>query len=102
MNPIKKNKFTIIFNHNGYEELAEYIENNNFKKILILTDDNTKENCLDIFISSLSATNNQVSNLVNSRFFYLSVKPGENSKNIETSIEVWKFLIDKGLSLIHI
>ena len=96
MNPIKKNKFTIIFNQNGYKELAEYIENNNFKKILILTDDNTKENCLDIFISSLSATNNQVSNLVNSRFFYYSVKPGENSKNIETSIEVWKFLIDKG------
>ena len=44
MNPIKKNKFTIIFNQNGYKELAEYIENNNFKKILILTDDNTKEN----------------------------------------------------------
>ena len=96
MNPIKKNKFSIIFNHDGYVELAEYIENNNFKKILILTDDNTKENCLDIFISSLSATNNQVSNLINSRLFYYSVKPGENSKNIETSIEVWKFLIDKG------
>ena len=102
MNPIKKNKFTIIFNHNGYEELAEYIEDNNFKKILILTDDNTKENCLDIFISSLSATNNQVSNLVNSRFFYHSVKPGENSKNIETSIEVWKFLIDKGFTIENI
>ena len=96
MNPIKKNKFSIIFNHDGYVELAEYIENNNFKKILILTDDNTKQNCLGIFISSLSATNSQVSNLINSRLFYYSVKPGENSKNIETSIEVWKFLIDKG------
>ena len=52
MNPIKKNKFSIIFNHEGYVELSKYIENNNFKKILILTDDNTKENCLDIFISS--------------------------------------------------
>ena len=68
MNPIKKNKFTIIFNHNGYEELAEYIENNNFKKILILTDDNTKEKCLDIFISSLSATNKKVSNLFQNDF----------------------------------
>ena len=31
MNPIKKHKFSIIFNHDGYVELAEYIENNNFK-----------------------------------------------------------------------
>ena len=96
MNPIKKNKFSIIFNHDGYAKLAEYINKNNFKKILILTDDNTKKNCLHIFISSLSPTNNQVLNQINSKLFHYSVKPGENSKNIETSIELWKFLIDKG------
>ena len=73
MNPIKKDKFSILFNQDGYLELTDYIKNNNFNKILILTDDNTKEFCLDIFFSSLSATNNLVSNLINSRLFYYSV-----------------------------
>ena len=54
MNPIKKDKFSILFNQDGYQELNDYIKNNNFNKILILTDDNTKENCLDIFISSIT------------------------------------------------
>ena len=96
MKPIRKDKFSILFNHDGFQELADYIKNNNFNKILILTDDNTKENCLEILISSISATKNRVSNLINSRLFYYSVKPGEKSKNIHTSIEVWKFLIDEG------
>ena len=94
MKPIKKDKFSILFNQNGYLELIDYINNNNFNKILILTDDNTKENCLNIFISSITSRNDEVSNLIDSRLFYYSVKPGENSKNIDTSIQIWKFLID--------
>ena len=94
MNPIKKDKFSILFNQDGYLELTDYIKNNNFNKILILTDDNTKENCLHIFISSITSINDEVSNLIKSRLFYYSVKPGENSKNIDTSIQIWKFLID--------
>ena len=94
MNPIKKDKFSILFNQDGYQELTDYIKNNNFNKILILTDDNTKENCLDIFISSITSRNDEVSNLIKSRLFYYSVKPGEYSKNIDTSIKIWKFLID--------
>tara|TARA_S200000501_G_scaffold24187_1_gene20927 strand:- start:5537 stop:6631 length:1095 start_codon:yes stop_codon:yes gene_type:complete len=92
MNPIKKNKFSILFNQDGYLKLSDYIKNNNFNKILILTDDNTKDNCLDIFISSITYKNDEVSKLIKSRLFYYSVKPGENSKNIDTSIEIWKFL----------
>ena len=94
MKPIKKDKFSILFNQDGYQELTNYIENNNFNKILILTDDNTKENCLHIFISSIISRNDEVSNLIKSRLFYYSVKPGENSKNIDSSIQIWKFLID--------
>ena len=94
MNPIKKDKFSILFNQDGYQELTDYIKNNNFNKILILSDDNTKENCLDIFISSITSRNDEVSNLIKSRLFYYSVKPGEYSKNIDTSIQIWKFLID--------
>ena len=84
MNPIKKDKFSILFNQDGYQELTDYIKNNNFNKILILTDDNTKENCLDIFISSITSRDDEVSNLIKSRLFYYSVKPGEYSKNIDT------------------
>ena len=96
MKPIKKDRFSIVFNQDGYLELVDFIKNNDFNKILILTDDNTKENCLDIFISSITAANPEVSNLIISKLFYYSVKPGENSKNIDTSIELWKFLIEKG------
>ena len=96
MKPIKKNKFSILFNDYGYNELADYIINNNFNKILILTDHNTKENCLDIFISSITSRNDEVSRLIKSKLYYYSVKPGENSKNIYTSIQLWEFLIDKG------
>ncbi len=96
MKPIKKDRFSIVFNQDGYLELVDFIKNNDFNKILILTDDNTKENCLDIFLSSITAANPEVSNLIISKLFYYSVKPGENSKNIDTSIEVWKFLIEKG------
>ena len=94
MNPIKKDKFSILFNQDGYQELNDYIKNNNFNKILILTDDNTKENCLHIFISTITSINDEVSNLIKSRLFYCSVKHGEYSKNIDTSIQIWKFLID--------
>ena len=94
MNPIKKDKFSILFNQDGYLELTDYIKNNNFNKILILTDDNTKKNCLEIFITSITSRNDEVSNMIKSRLFYHSVKPGENSKNIDTSIQIWKFLIE--------
>ena len=96
MNQIIKDRFSIVFNQDGYLELVDFIKNNDFNKILILTDDNTKENCLDIFLSSITAANPEVSNLIISKLFYYSVKPGENSKNIDTSIEVWEFLIEKG------
>ena len=96
MNPLKKDRFSIVFNQDGYLELVDFIKNNDFNKILILTDDNTKENCLDIFLSSITAANPEVSNLIISKLFYYSVKPGEKSKNIDTSIELWEFLIEKG------
>ena len=92
MNPIKKDRFSIVFNQDGYLELVDFIKNNDFNKILILTDDNTKENCLDIFLSSITAANAEISNLIKSKLFYYSVKPGENSKNINTSIDIWKYL----------
>ena len=102
MNPIKKDRFSIVFNQDGYLELVDFIKNNDFNKILILTDDNTKENCLDIFLSSIMAANPEVSNLIKSKLFYYSVKPGENSKNIDTSIEVWEFLIKKGFKRVDL
>ena len=102
MNPIKKDRFSIVFNQDGYLELVDFIKNNDFNKILILTDDNTKENCLDIFLSSITAANPEVSNLIISKLFYYSVKPGENSKNIDTSIEVWEFLIEKGFKRVDL
>ena len=102
MKPIKKDRFSILFNQDGYLDLVHFIRSNDFNKILILTDDNTKENCLDIFLSSITAANAEISNLIKSKLFYYSVKPGENSKNINTSIDIWKYLIEKGFKRVDL
>ena len=46
---IIKDKFSILFENDGYESLAKFILKNKFNKILILTDNNTKDHCLDLF-----------------------------------------------------
>ncbi len=96
MNPIKKNKYSIFFNLNGYTEISKYILQNKFEKILIITDDNTKESCLDVFLSSFKNQNNEIYDLISSRSHNYSVKFGEANKNIYSSILIWKFLIKKG------
>lgn len=93
---IIKDKFSILFENDGYESLAKFILKNKFNKILILTDNNTKDHCLDLFLSKVKKTNNDAYQLISSSSFNFSVKSGENSKNINTSNKIWTFLIDKG------
>ena len=53
MKEIISDKFSILFGSDGYFKLANFILENNFKKILILTDQNTKAHCLELFFSNI-------------------------------------------------
>ena len=96
MKAINKDGFSIVFNHDGYKELSNFILDQNFNKILILTDENTKINCLDIFITNIKSINGKICEVFDSRVLNFSVKSGEHTKNIDTSLKIWEFLMESG------
>ena len=96
MRPIIKENFSILFNENGYLELADFILKKNYQNILFLTDANTEKYCLKSFKKSICNINSKVSKIIDSNSFYYSLPHGESSKNINESIKVWDFLIQNG------
>ena len=96
MKEIISDKFSIFFGSDGYLKLANFILENNFNKILILTDENTKVHCLDLFFSNIKKTDKKIAEMVSSNSYYFSVEPGENAKNLKTSNHIWEFLIENG------
>ena len=60
MKEIIRDNFSILFGSDGYFKLANFIQENNFKKILILTDENTKVHCLDLFFSNIKKTDKKI------------------------------------------
>ena len=96
MRPIIKENFSILFNENGYLELADFILKKNYQNILFLTDANTEKYCLKSFKKSICNINSKVSKIIDSNSFYYSLPHGESSKNIDESIKVWDFLIQNG------
>ena len=58
MKEIISDKFSILFEEDGYAELANFILKNNFNKILLLTDKNTKKHCLKLFLYKSSEITN--------------------------------------------
>ena len=96
MKEIISDNFSILFGSDGYLKLANFIQKNNFKKILILTDENTKVHCLDLFFSNFKKTDKKIAEMVSSTSYYFSVEPGEKAKNLNTSNHIWEFLTDNG------
>ena len=96
MTSIVRDKFSILFDRTGYRELSNFIIKGKFQNILLLTDDNTRDNCLDIFMQSLCEIDQNINKIMNSIACNYSMKPGENSKNIIESNKIWEFLISKG------
>lgn len=67
--------------------LESFISERNYSQILILVDINTNENCLPVFQAA-------VPNLTN--YDIIEVDPGEENKNIDFCIGVWKTMLDFG------
>ena len=96
MKEIISDNFSILFGNDGYLKLTNFIQENNFKKILIITDENTKVHCQDLFFSKIKKANYKIMDIKSSRFYNISIESGESFKNLEKSNKIWEFLTLNG------
>jgi 3-dehydroquinate synthase len=82
MDSITTNEYSIHFDENKYESLNQYLKSFSPSKIVILTDTNTHQFCLDYFVSKLK---------LDCPLELKSISAGEEFKNIETCTTLWKF-----------
>ena len=65
-----------------YSFLKEKIKSKDFNSVFVLVDENTDKHCLDVFINKSSIE----------EYNKLIIKAGEENKNIDTCIQIWKEL----------
>ncbi|MEO1013207.1 MAG: 3-dehydroquinate synthase [Bacteroidota bacterium] len=83
MQSIITSSFAVHFNQNAYDSLNEYLAAKKYSKVFLLVDENTKELCLPYFQKNLSQ---------DIGFEVLEMASGENNKNIQSCMHVWKAL----------
>ena len=88
MDSIITNNYPIHFNNKAYEELNIFVKKNNFSKIIVLTDSNTKLLCLEKFYSKFDKTCDTAN---------ISFSSGEKNKNLSTCEDLWTSISDYGL-----
>ena len=84
---IKSNNSLIVFEDNGLDILKKIILDNNYSKLFVLVDENTKNNCLSFFLNKLE---NSI------KINVLEIKSGEINKNISTCEYLWDQLSEQG------
>lgn len=86
MKPIQSIDYQVYF-ENDFESLNLILEEKKYSNVFILTDENTGKHCLPRLLESLPAS-----------FSYdlIEVSAGEESKNIDFCIGIWKMLLDFG------
>src|ERR1700710_383450 len=86
MNTLNSISYPIYFD-NTLTELVKFINQGNYSRFFILTDENTGKYCLPVI-------REKIDNLDN--FDLIEINAGEESKDIDFCIGVWKMLIDFG------
>src|ERR1700761_3626426 len=86
MDTIYSNNYPIYFD-NSLGELAKFIEKGNYSRFFVLTDENTAKYCLPLLREKIGNPDN---------FDIIEINAGEESKDIDFCIGVWKMLIDFG------
>ena len=66
------------------EELATVIKSLAADKVFVLVDENTAEHCLPIVMPKLQDA------------FVIKIKAGDETKSIDTAVDIWNILVDKG------
>lgn len=86
MKPIQNTDHFIHF-ESGLTPLKEIFDKNKYSKVFVFADTNTAEHCLPIFRSLLDDLED---------FDIIETDPGEENKNIDFCIGIWKTLLDFG------
>ncbi len=68
-------------------ELSQFIKTSNYSKILVLTDRNTCELCLPVLQAAMPEFDG---------YDVIEVDPGEENKNIDFCVGIWKMMLDFG------
>ncbi|WP_353124737.1 3-dehydroquinate synthase [Parapedobacter pyrenivorans] len=76
-----------VFFDDTLAELGAFIRTNPYTKILILTDRNTAIHCLPVFQSAMPGFEG---------YDVIEVDPGEENKNIDFCVGIWKMMLDFG------
>ena len=87
MENILKEKGLVYYNNLGWEVLLNYLHEQKGSKVFILTDENTKRQCLPYFLEKISLELTPE---------ILTIPAGEAFKNIPTCLNVWNTLSEKG------
>ena len=87
MQSIDAHGYFIHFTEKGYDSLTSFLVKANYSGIYIIVDSNTNEHCLPSFLSQLET---------DVKIEIIEVDPGEESKSIETCVQLWHALTDLG------
>jgi 3-dehydroquinate synthase len=86
MDTIQSDNYPIFFD-NSVDELAKFVRQGHYSRFFILTDENTAIHCLPAIREHFNDADN---------FDIIEVNAGEESKDIDFCIGIWKMLIDFG------
>jgi len=86
INEIKSNSYSVFFDQ-SLNALDDFLRTHAYSKVFILTDRNTSTHCLPILTQALPR-------LID--YDLIEIDPGEENKNIDFCIGIWKMLIDFG------
>lgn len=86
MKPIKSISYSVFF-ENSLQELSKFLNESKYSKIFVLVDSNTEIHCLPLLQDSLGDL----------EFDLIEVTPGEENKNIDFCIGIWRMLLDFGV-----
>lgn len=86
INEIESNSYSVFFDKQ-LKALEDFLNNNDYSKIFILTDRNTTEHCLPVLTQAIPGLTD---------YDLIEIDPGEENKNIDFCIGIWKMLLDFG------
>jgi 3-dehydroquinate synthase len=86
MKTIQSDNYSIYFD-NSLSELVTFVKQGHYSRFFILTDENTAKYCLPLIKGRFAGMDN---------FDIIEINSGEESKDIDFCIGIWKMLIDFG------
>lgn len=83
---ISSTGYNVVFD-DTLTELGEFIQKANYSKVLMLTDRNTCQHCLPVLQAAIPGFDG---------YDVIEVDPGEENKNIDFCIGIWRMMLDFG------